>query len=62
MTAKAVFIPIKGYEDLGLGGKIESFPHPKLEGMVMVRAQVRWGMFPFSKVLTMEHLRTRSKP
>ncbi len=62
MMPKSLFQPVKGCEDLGLQGKIEIFPHPVLDGLVMVRAQVRWGWFPFSKTLVMEHLRTRNKP
>ncbi|MEW6710446.1 MAG: hypothetical protein AB1403_11540 [Candidatus Riflebacteria bacterium] len=62
ISSKNSFKPVKGCEDLGLAGKIENFPHPDFEGMVMTRAQVRWGWFPFTKTLTMEHLRTRNKP
>lgn len=62
MSAKASYKPVKGCEDLGLTGKVESFPHPDFSGMVLIRAQVRWGWFPFTKTLTMENLRTRTKP
>ncbi len=62
MSFRPQFKPVKGCEDLGLTGKVESFPHPEFEGMFLTRAQVRWGWFPFTKTLTMEHLRTRNKP
>jgi hypothetical protein len=62
MSPRTTFKPLKGFEDLGLTGKVESFPHPEFNGMVMTRAQVRWGWFPFSKTMTIEHLRTRNKP
>lgn len=62
MSARSAFKPIKDCEDIGLSGKVESFPHPDYDGMVMTRAQVRWGWFLFSKTMTLEHLRARNKP
>lgn len=62
MSPRSSFKPIISAIDIGLAGKVESFPHPDFDGMVMIRAQVRWGWFPFTKTLTMEHLRTRNKP
>lgn len=64
MSARSSFQAIKGCEDIGLTGKTEIFPHPDpvFAGMIMTRAQVRWGWFPFTKTLTMEHLHTRNKP
>jgi hypothetical protein len=55
------YMPIKGYEDIGLQGKVVSYPHPDFKGLILTRAQVRWGWFPFSKSLTLEHLRMRNK-
>lgn len=59
---RSSFKPIAGCEDIGLSGKIEVFPHPEFTESVMVRAQVRWGMFPLSKTLNLEYLRARTRP
>lgn len=59
---RSVFKPVKGCEDIGLSGRIEIFPHPVLASNVMIRTQVRWGMFPFSKTLSLEYLRARTRP
>jgi hypothetical protein len=62
ISPKKNFTPIKRYVGLNLSGRVESFPHPHFDGMIMLRAQVRWGWFPFTKTLTLEHLRVRTKP
>lgn len=59
---RAAFQPVSGGEDIGLYGKVEILPHPDFSSNVLVRAQVRWGMFPFSKTLSLEYLRARTKP
>lgn len=61
-TVNAGFEPVKGCEDLDLAGKIEILPHPDLPNNVLVRAQVRWGMFPLTKSLNLEYLRARTRP
>ncbi|HNX75447.1 MAG TPA: hypothetical protein PLM07_02270 [Candidatus Rifleibacterium sp.] len=56
------FEPVKGCEDLDMLGKIEIATHPDFPANVLVRAQVRWGMFPLSKNLYLECLRARTRP
>ncbi len=56
------FEPVKGCEDLEMTGKIEIAPHPDFPATVLVRAQIRWGMFPLSKSLVLECLRARTRP
>ena len=53
---------IKGCEDIDITGRIEIMPHPDFPANVLVRAQVRWGMFPLTKTLSLEYLRARTKP
>lgn len=62
MGDRTSFKPVAGFEDLGLAGRIEVFPHPEITANVMIRAQVRWGMFPFTKTLSLEYLRARTRP
>jgi hypothetical protein len=62
ISPKVPFTSIRRCSDMGLSGKVESFPHPDFDGMIMLRAQVRWGWFPFTKTLSLEHLRVRSGP
>jgi len=59
---KQKFKIIKDCEDMGLSGKIDVFPHPTIQQMTIVRAQVRWGSFFVGKSMSMEYLRTRTKP
>lgn len=56
------FKPLKGYEDIGLTGKVEVIPHPQYASCLLVRSQVKWGGFPFSKTLTLEYLKSRNRP
>lgn len=56
------FEPVKGCEDMDLMGKVEVLPHPDFPANVLVRAQVRWGMFPLTKILNLEYLRARTRP
>ncbi len=56
------FEPVKGCEDMELLGKVEVLPHPDFPANVLVRAQVRWGMFPLTKSLNLECLRARTRP
>jgi len=56
------FEPVPGCEDLGLVGRVEILPHPEFPANVLVRAQVRWGMFPLTKNLSLEYLRARTRP
>lgn len=56
------FEAVKGCEDIDLSGRVEILPHPDFPANVLVRAQVRWGMFPLNKTLSLEYLRARSKP
>lgn len=62
VSARSPFKPVKGCEDIGLQGRIEMFPHPDLPANVMIRATVRWGMFPLGKSLSLEYLRARTRP
>jgi hypothetical protein len=62
MDEKSSFQKIAGCEDIGLVGKIELFPHPDYERLILLRGQVSWGGFPFSKTLTLEYLKTRTRP
>jgi hypothetical protein len=56
------FEPVKGCEDLDLMGRIEVLVHPDFPASVLVRAQVRWGMFPLVKSLNLECLKARTRP
>ena len=56
------FKPINGYEDIQLRGKIEALPQPNFPDCLLVRAQVRWGSFPFSKTISLEYLKSRTRP
>ncbi len=56
------FKPINGYEDIRLRGKIEALPQPNFPDCLLVRAQVRWGSFPFSKTISLEYLKSRTRP
>ncbi len=56
------FEPVKGCEDMGLQGRIEVVLHPEMTSCALVRAQVRWGVFPLGKSLSLEYLRARTKP
>jgi hypothetical protein len=60
--SRSAFTPIVGCEDIGLQGRIERFPHPEYPDNVMVRASVRWGMFPIGKSLSLEFLQARTRP
>lgn len=60
--AKSAFLPVKGCEDIGLMGKIEIAPHPDMPANLLIRTQVRWGIFPFAKTLSLEYLRARTRP
>ena len=53
---------IKGCEDIGLLGKVERFIPVDLPEHVMLRATVRWGMFPLRKSLSLEYLQARTRP
>lgn len=59
---RSVFKPVIGCEDIGLSGRVEVFPHPEIPANVMIRTQVRWGFFPFTKTLSLEYLRARTRP
>lgn len=59
--AESKFVPIKGYEDLNLMGKIDIAPHPTYESNVIIKAQVMWGSFPFHKNLSLEYIGARTK-
>lgn len=56
------FKPLNGYEDIELNGKVEALPHQDFPDSLLLRAQVRWGSFPFSKTLTLEYLKSRTRP
>lgn len=56
------FEPVPGCEDLGLVGRVEILPHPEFPANVLVRTQVRWGVFPLTKNLSLEYLRARTRP
>ncbi|PKL44441.1 MAG: hypothetical protein CVV41_07325 [Candidatus Riflebacteria bacterium HGW-Riflebacteria-1] len=59
---RPAFKPVKGCEDIGLYGRVEAFPHPEMPANVMLRATVRWGIFPLGKSLSLEYLRARTRP
>lgn len=61
-SSRDSFKPVKGCEDIGLHGRIETFPHPEIPANVMIRATIRWGMFPLGKSLSLEYLQARTKP
>jgi hypothetical protein len=54
--------PVAGEEDIGLSGRIAVKPHPKLDNMTLIRAQVAWGNFPFRRTMSLEAVRTRLRP
>ncbi len=56
------FKALPGYEDIKLTGKIEAIPLPKFPDCLLVRAQVRWGSYPFSKTISLEYLKSRTRP
>ncbi len=56
------FKPLAGYEDIGLTGKIEAVPQKDCPDCLLVRSQVKWGSYPFSKTLTLEYLKARTRP
>lgn len=56
------FKPLKGYEDIQLKGRIEAVPMPQYPDCLLLRAQVRWGNFPFSKTISLEYLKSRARP
>ena len=56
------FKPIPGYEDIQLNGKIEAVPQPDFPDCLLVRAQVKWGGFPFTKTISLEYLKSRTRP
>lgn len=56
------FLPIKGYEDMKLTGRVTIIPHPTIKNMSIVRAQVRWGSVLLAKTMSMEYLQTRIRP
>ncbi len=58
------FKPLPGYEDIPLSGKVEAVPLPqnKFPDCLLIRAQVRWGSYPFSKTLSLEYLKSRTRP
>lgn len=62
ISAPTSFKPVKDCEDIGLYGRTEIFPHPEIPANVMIRATVRWGMFPLGKSLSLEYLQARTKP
>ncbi len=53
---------LPGYEDIPLSGKIEAIPQEKFPDCLLVRAQVKWGSYPFSKTISLEYLKTRTRP
>jgi hypothetical protein len=55
------FQSVKGYEDLGLESRVEIVPHPSIEGMVVIRAFVRWGVIGMRKTLMAEAVQTRAR-
>ena len=59
---KEEFKPLAGYEDISLMGKIEAIPQNEYPDCLLVRAQVRWGAFPFSKTIYLEYLKSRTRP
>jgi hypothetical protein len=59
--ADSKFVPIKGYEDLNLMGKIDISPHPIYNSNVLIKAQVMWGSFPLQKNLSLEYIGARTK-
>ncbi|MBU1108732.1 MAG: hypothetical protein KKB51_18800 [Candidatus Riflebacteria bacterium] len=61
-SSKSSFQPVKGGEDINLYGRVEVFLHPDMPANIMIRSTVRWGMFPFSKSLSLEYLRARTRP
>ena len=56
------FVPIMGYENEGLSGRVTFSPHPRQPGLWVLDAQVRWGMFPFRKTLELESIVARTRP
>lgn len=56
------FSPIAGFEDLGLEGSLEIYPHGDIPGLSVIRAQVRWGFSFFRKYLTLETFVGRIRP
>ena len=56
------FVPLAGFEDMGLEGSLEVFPHPEFNGISVIRAQVRWGLAFFRKYLTLETMVGKVKP
>lgn len=60
--SKSSFVAVKGCEDIRLMGRSEITPHPDYPGNLLIRTQVRWGYFPFSKTLSLEYLRARTRP
>ena len=56
------FKALPGYEDIQLTGKIEAVPVAKFPDCLLIRAQVRWGSYPFSKTISLEYLKSRTRP
>lgn len=56
------FKPLAGYEDIQLSGKIEAIPVKEFPDCLLLRAQVKWGGFPFDKTLSLEYLKSRARP
>ncbi len=61
-SENASFAPVKDCQDIGLAGRVEIAPHPEMPSAALIKAQVRWGYFPFAKTLTLEYLRARTRP
>ena len=56
------FRPLKSTGGQELEGRVEVQPHPELPGLSLIRVQVRWGWFPFRKIVTLESAVTQTRP
>ena len=55
------FKSLPGYEDIGLMGRVEAVPHQAYPNCLLLRGQVKWGSFPFTKTITLEYLKARAR-
>jgi len=56
------FVPIASGSDFGLEGRVEVGPHPDLDGLTVIRAQVRWGWLFLRKTLSLEAAVSQTRP
>lgn len=56
------FNPLPDFTDIGLEGRLQIRPHPEFSGLILVKAQVRWGMYFFRKILTLEAVEAQTRP